>query len=89
MRSTGLPDTRVTSVQKSSAAAEGIEPLISLQWWCRMDELKEPALEVLRSERVRYHPASQHRFAIDSLRDAPDWNISRQIWWGHQRPVWE
>ena len=65
-----------------------IEPLISLQWWCRMGELREPALDVLRSERVRYHPASQHRFAIESLESAPDWNISRQIWWGHQIPAW-
>jgi valyl-tRNA synthetase len=65
-----------------------IEPLISLQWWCGMDELKKPALEALRSGRVRYHPESQHRFAIDSLENAPDWNISRQLWWGHQLPVW-
>ncbi|HEU5490096.1 MAG TPA: valine--tRNA ligase [Gaiellaceae bacterium] len=68
--------------------ASRIEPLISLQWWCRMDELKEPALAVLRSSDVRYHPPSQHRFAIGSLENAPDWNISRQIWWGHQLPVW-
>lgn len=66
-----------------------IEPLISLQWWCRMDELKRPALEALRERRVRYHPESQHRYAIESLEQAPDWNISRQIWWGHQLPVWE
>jgi valyl-tRNA synthetase len=65
-----------------------IEPLISFQWWCRMDELKQPALEALGSGRVRYHPESQHRYAIDSLENAPDWNISRQIWWGHQLPVW-
>ena len=65
-----------------------IEPLISLQWWCRMDELKQPALEALRSGPVRYHPESQHRYAIASLEDAPEWNISRQIWWGHQLPVW-
>ena len=66
-----------------------IEPRISLQWWCRMDELKEPALEALRSRRVEFHPESQHRFAIASLEEAPDWNISRQIWWGHRLPVWE
>jgi valyl-tRNA synthetase len=66
-----------------------IEPLISLQWWCRMDELKQPALAALHERRVRYHPESQHRYAIDSLENAPDWNISRQIWWGHQLPVWE
>jgi valyl-tRNA synthetase len=66
-----------------------IEPLISLQWWCSMEELKQPALDALRSRRVQYHPESQHRFAIDSLENAPDWNISRQLWWGHQLPVWE
>src|SRR3954467_13805767 len=66
-----------------------IEPRISLQWWCAMDDLKQPALDALRSGRVTYHPRSQHRFAITSLEDAPDWNISRQIWWGHQLPLWE
>jgi valyl-tRNA synthetase len=65
-----------------------IEPLISLQWWCAMDELKQPALAALRERRVRFHPESQHRFAIESLESAPDWNISRQLWWGHQLPVW-
>jgi valyl-tRNA synthetase len=65
-----------------------IEPLISLQWWCSMDEVKQPALAALRERRVRYHPESQHRFAIDSLENAPDWNISRQVWWGHQLPLW-
>jgi valyl-tRNA synthetase len=66
-----------------------IEPLISLQWWCSMDELKRPALDALRARRVFYHPESQQRFAIDSLENAPDWNISRQLWWGHRLPVWE
>ena len=65
-----------------------IEPMISLQWWCSMDELKQPALAALREREVVFHPESQHRFAISSLEDAPDWNISRQIWWGHQLPIW-
>ena len=65
-----------------------IEPLISLQWWCSMGELKKPALAALEERKVVYHPESQHRFAVDSLADAPDWNISRQLWWGHQLPVW-
>jgi len=65
-----------------------IEPLIRLQWWCEMAELRQPALAALRNRGVRYHPESQHLFAIDSLENAPDWNISRQIWWGHQLPVW-
>jgi len=53
-----------------------------------MDELKKPALEVLRERKVVYHPESQHAFAMSSLEGAPDWNISRQIWWGHQIPIW-
>ena len=65
-----------------------IEPLISLQWWCAMEEPRKPALEALRVGRVRYHPPSQHEFAIRSLEEIPDWNISRQLWWGHQLPIW-
>ncbi len=65
-----------------------IEPRISLQWWCSMDQIKQRPLEALRSREVRFHPESQHRFAIDSLEQAPDWCISRQIWWGHQIPAW-
>jgi valyl-tRNA synthetase len=65
-----------------------IEPLVSPQWWCEMDELARPAIEALEARRVRFHPESQHRFAIESLEQAPDWCVSRQLWWGHQIPVW-
>src|SRR5205814_2657735 len=53
-----------------------------------MDELARPAIEALRARRVVYHPESQHRFAIESLETAPDWCVSRQLWWGHQIPIW-
>ncbi len=91
LRERGQLEERETyqhSVALCERCESRIEPLISLQWWCRMDELKEPALASLREGRVRYHPESQHRFAVDSLETAPDWNISRQLWWGHQLPVW-
>ena len=65
-----------------------IEPLVSPQWWCRMDELGLPAIEALEARLVRFHPESQHRFAIESLENAPDWCVSRQLWWGHQIPIW-
>lgn len=65
-----------------------IEPLISLQWWCRMDEPARPAVAALEERRVRYHPESQHRFALQSLQESPDWCLSRQLWWGHQLPIW-
>jgi valyl-tRNA synthetase len=65
-----------------------IEPLVSLQWWVAMEEPRKPALEALRERRARYHPESQHGFAIRSLEEIPDWNVSRQLWWGHQQPLW-
>ena len=65
-----------------------IEPLVSLQWWVAMEEPRKPALAALQERRVRFHPESQHQFAIRSLEEIPDWNISRQLWWGHQQPLW-
>jgi valyl-tRNA synthetase len=65
-----------------------IEPLVSLQWWLGMEEPRKPALEALLERRVRYHPESQHQFAVRSLEEIPDWNVSRQLWWGHQLPIW-
>jgi valyl-tRNA synthetase len=90
-RERGLLEQRESyrhSVARCERCESRMEPLISLQWWCSMEELKRPALEALRERRVVFHPESQHRFAIDSLEHAPDWCISRQIWWGHQVPVW-
>jgi valyl-tRNA synthetase len=76
------------SVGRCERCHSRIEPLVSPQWWCRMEELAGPAVEGLRAKRVRYHPESQHRFAIESLENAPDWCVSRQLWWGHQIPIW-
>ena len=90
-RERGLLEKRESyrhSVALCERCESRIEPLISLQWWCSMSELKQPALAALEERKVVYHPESQHRFATDSLADAPDWNISRQLWWGHQLPVW-
>src|SRR5262249_12042496 len=65
-----------------------IEPLVSPQWWCVMAELAAPAIEALRARQVVFHPESQHRFAVESLEQAPDWCVSRQLWGGHQSPIW-
>jgi len=76
------------SVARCERCQSRIEPRISLQWWVAMEELKKPAIEALRRREVVVHPESQHRFAINSLENAPDWCVSRQLWWGHQLPIW-
>jgi valyl-tRNA synthetase len=54
----------------------------------RMDELAAPAIEAVESGRVKIHPASQSRRYLHWLKEIRPWCISRQLWWGHQLPVW-
>jgi valyl-tRNA synthetase len=66
-----------------------IEPLISLQWFCRMEELAAPAIEAIEADRVRVVPADPwKRVLLDWMRALRPWCISRQLWWGHRLPVW-
>jgi valyl-tRNA synthetase len=76
------------TVPFSHRSGSRIEPLISLQWFMRMDELARPAIDVVREGRVRIHPESQRKRYLDWLENIRPWCISRQLWWGHQLPVW-
>jgi valyl-tRNA synthetase len=81
-------DEYVHTVPFSHRSGARVEPLISLQWFMRMDELAAPAMEVVREGRVRIHPESQRKRYLDWLAEIRPWCISRQLWWGHQIPVW-
>jgi valyl-tRNA synthetase len=65
-----------------------IEPLISLQWFMHMDELAAAANAQVRSGNVRFHPRSQENTYFNWMDNIRPWCISRQLWWGHQIPVW-
>ena len=78
----------VHSVPFSHRSGERIEPLISLQWFCRMDELAKPAIEVVERDEVRITPPQWKRVYLDWMREIRPWCISRQLWWGHRIPVW-
>src|SRR4051794_37482341 len=75
-------------VPYSQRSGARVEPLISLQWFMHMDELAVPAIDVVRQGRVRIHPPSQSRRYVEWLENIRPWCISRQLWWGHQIPVW-
>ncbi len=76
------------SVPFSHRSGERIEPLISLQWFCRMDELARPAIEAVETDAVRIAPAQWKRVYLDWMREIRPWCVSRQLWWGHRIPVW-
>ena len=78
----------VHSVPFSHRTGERVEPLISLQWFCRMDELAKPAIEVVERDRVRIVPEQHKRVYLEWMRSIRPWCISRQLWWGHRLPVW-
>ena len=72
----------------SQRSGERIEPLISLQWFMAMDELARPAIDAVRDGRVRIHPEGQENRYFEWMEKIRPWCISRQLWWGHQIPVW-
>jgi valyl-tRNA synthetase len=76
------------SVPFSHRSGERIEPLISLQWFCRMEELARPAIEVVERDDVRITPQQWKRVYLEWMRNIRPWCISRQLWWGHRIPVW-
>ena len=65
-----------------------VEPIISNQWFVRMQPLAEPALEVVRAGRVRFEPERFTKIYINWMENVHDWCISRQLWWGHRIPAY-
>jgi valyl-tRNA synthetase len=76
------------AVPFSHRSGERIEPLISLQWFCRMDELAKPAIKVVEDDEVRIQPEQWKRVYLNWMEEIRPWCVSRQLWWGHQIPVW-
>ncbi len=76
------------SVATSERSGDVVEPLLSLQWFVKAAPLAAPALEAYRSGRLRFVPERYGRTYEQWLENIRDWNVSRQIWWGHQLPVW-
>ena len=65
-----------------------IEPLISKQWFVKMEPLAKPALEAYRNGELNIVPQRFGKIYENWLLNIRDWNISRQLWWGHRLPVW-
>jgi valyl-tRNA synthetase len=91
LREEGLLEKRESyrhSVGHCERSGTRIQPLVSLQWWCAMEDLARPAIEAVESGRVTFHPPAQNTVALNWLRAIRPWNVSRQLWWGHQLPIW-
>ena len=79
----------VHNVSVCSRCGNVIEPLLSKQWFLKMDELAQYAIDAVKNKKVKIIPKNFEKPYFDWLNNIKDWCISRQIWWGHQLPVWQ
>ncbi|MEA3328174.1 MAG: valine--tRNA ligase [Candidatus Omnitrophota bacterium] len=65
-----------------------IEPFFSEQWFVKMKQLAQPAIQVVKQAKIKFYPGRWTKVYLNWMDNIKDWCISRQIWWGHRLPVW-
>jgi valyl-tRNA synthetase len=76
------------NVPRSQRGGEIVEPMISEQWFVKIEPLAKVALESVRDGRIKIIPEHFEKVYFNWLENIKDWCISRQLWWGHRIPVW-
>jgi valyl-tRNA synthetase len=91
MRAAGLvvkEEPYTINVPRSQRGGEIVEPMISEQWFVKIEPLAKPALEAVKDGRIKIIPERFEKVYYNWLENIKDWCISRQLWWGHRIPVW-
>ena len=65
-----------------------VEPILSKQWYVKMESLAKPAIEAVKNKETKFVPERFEKTYFNWMENIQDWCISRQLWWGHRIPVW-
>lgn len=76
------------AVGHCSRCSTTVEPLVSKQWFVKMESLAKPAAEAVKSGKIKFVPERFSKIYCNWLDNIRDWCISRQLWWGHRIPAW-
>jgi valyl-tRNA synthetase len=77
-----------TTIPRSQRGGEIVEPMISTQWFVKIEPLAKAALEAVKDGRIKIVPERFEKVYYNWLENIKDWCISRQLWWGHRIPIW-
>ena len=78
----------IHSVPHSERSKEPVEQILSEQWFVKIGPLAKPAIEAVKSGKIKFIPKRFEKIYFNWMENIRDWNISRQLWWGHRIPVW-
>ena len=81
-------EDREIDLAHSDRSKTPIEPYLADQWFVKMDELAQTAMDAVSDGRVKITPERYAKGYLDWLSEKRDWPIGRQLWWGHRIPVW-
>ena len=81
-------EDREIELAHSDRSKTPIEPYLADQWFVKMDQLAQSAMDAVTDGRVQIFPARYAKSYLDWLGEKRDWPVSRQLWWGHRIPVW-